>query len=226
MQKKFCFLIGCIKACINYHAVAGLSQHAPLVLASAHAEDYSGPLIPDLAEKQAPSESTPQTSADVVPAVVEAVEKILGDSLSNLSFRSFQTMQVNTGGTRQISNVIVQPRRLVDFRRFMGDPRADFRYPEIAVLIERMQARQSHILAILPTGAGKTFITLFQAHTYDRTKVTIIISPLSSLLSDFSRRASDLHVSHSQWLPDGRFNPDVTVLFVSVEHASFISFTL
>jgi hypothetical protein len=54
--------------------------------------------------------------------------------------------------------------------------------------------------------------------------VMILILLLSALHDNFSRRALELDVSYSRWDPQGKFNPDVNVISVSIEHLGFSDF--
>jgi len=54
--------------------------------------------------------------------------------------------------------------------------------------------------------------------------VTIVVLPLSALHDDFKWRAAKLQVSYSQWSPKGKFNINVSVISVSIEHLGFPEF--
>lgn len=125
---------------------------------------------------------------------------------------------------RQPFNVIPHPSRRQTLRDFLDDQHADFKVPEQAVIVEKMQASDKHLLAICGAGVGKTFLVLMQAKMYDPGMVTIVVLPLSGLIPDFKRRARERHVSLSQWNPKGSFNEDAHVILVSVEHMAFEAF--
>jgi superfamily II DNA helicase RecQ len=125
---------------------------------------------------------------------------------------------------RQPTDIIVHPSRLKDLREFLGDPLATFRSAEQAELLEKMQSRRNHVLAILQAGQGKTFLTMMQAKMYYSRVTTLVILPLSGLHNDYVRRAKAHNVTISRWLPNSKFNPDASIIYVSVEHAGLVEF--
>lgn len=125
--------------------------------------------------------------------------------------------------TLDLSEIIISPHRLSQLRSFLRDPSASFKCPEQAALLELMIRREQSVLAVLGTGTGKTMIVLLQAKLQpDLT--TLVILPLSSLHDDLKRRCIDLGVSYSRWQPNGKFNPDVNLISVSIEHLGFQDF--
>ena len=122
-----------------------------------------------------------------------------------------------------ISLIVIPPVRLQQLRSFLNNPSAQFTCPEQAVLLEVMVRRTQSVLGVLGTGFGKTFIILMQAWL-QKPLVTIVVLPLSTLHDDLKRRANDLKVSYSRWSPKGKYNPDVNVISVSIEHLGFPEF--
>ncbi|KAJ7021259.1 hypothetical protein C8F04DRAFT_1314834 [Mycena alexandri] len=106
------------------------------------------------------------------------------------------------------SSVMIDPTRLLDLRSFLRKPNAIFRSPQQGELLEKMQARQKHIIA---------------AKMYDEHLITLVILPLSGLHRDLHRRAVAHGIAVSQWKPRGEFNPSVSLVYVSVEHAVDLS---
>ncbi|KAF8810835.1 P-loop containing nucleoside triphosphate hydrolase protein, partial [Phlegmacium glaucopus] len=106
---------------------------------------------------------------------------------------------------------------------FTKNPSAQFSCPEQVALLELMILRSQSVLAVLGTGTGKTFIVLMQA-ALQQHLVTIVVLPLSSLHDDLKRRATELQVSYSRWSPKGKFNMNVNVISVSIEHLGFPEF--
>jgi hypothetical protein len=127
---------------------------------------------------------------------------------------------------RQPTSIVVHPSRLSDLRSFLKDGKAFFRYPEQAKLVEKMQARQNHILAVLPAGAGKMFLVMMQAKMYHSHLMTMMVLPLLGLHQDLERRAREHEVSIARWMLGEKFNPDIMMIFVSVEHAGFEEFLM
>jgi hypothetical protein len=87
-------------------------------------------------------------------------------------------------------------------------------------------ASPSILLAILPAGAGKTFLVMMQAKMYHSHLMTMMVLPLSGLHQDLERRARQHEVSIARWMPGEKFNSDVMMIFVSVEHAGFEEFLM
>lgn len=125
--------------------------------------------------------------------------------------------------TLDISEILVPPFRLHQLRIFLNNPNAQFTCPEQAVLLELMLQRTHSILAVLGTGTGKTLAILLQA-SLQKDLVTIVVLPLSTLHDDLKRRAQDLKVPFSRWSPRGKFNENVKVISVSIEHLGVPAF--
>lgn len=125
--------------------------------------------------------------------------------------------------TLDISQITIPPSRLYQLRTFLKNPMANFTCPEQAVLLELMLLRKHSVLAVLGTGSGKTLVILLQA-SLQKDLVTIVVLPLSTLHEDLRRRAASMNVSYSQWSPNGKFNPNVSVISVSIEHLGFPDF--
>jgi superfamily II DNA or RNA helicase len=125
---------------------------------------------------------------------------------------------------RPVSDISVHPSRLADLRTFLNDKRANFSCPEQALLLELMvQAKQS-VLAILGTSSGKTMILMMYAKMYSRGRVTVVVLPVSGLHADFERRVKGYSMSVSRWAPNGKFNGNVNIVYVSIEHIGFDGF--
>jgi superfamily II DNA helicase RecQ len=223
-------IIGCIKTCIHWHATINICQDQPLYID----KDDRGGALQDQAVSIATTSLSPTELTKLANSITNAgrhfQEQTTRDVLSSivadcvrLYFPPLPPPQPSAA-MQQRSRYLVHPRRIGDLRRFLGDEKASFRFPEQGELVERMQARKDHILAILPCGAGKTFMVLFQAMAYEPCQTTILILPLSGLQADFCRRAEQVGCVVDQWKPNGKFNAQATVLYVSIEHASFASF--
>ena len=122
-----------------------------------------------------------------------------------------------------ISEIRIPPCRLHELREFLKNPAAQFTCPEQAALLELMMRRTESILAVLGTGTGKTLTIFLQAHL-QKGLTTVVILPLSSLHDDLHRRAAELQVSFSRWLPEGQFDMNARVISVSIEHLGFPEF--
>jgi superfamily II DNA helicase RecQ len=162
---------------------------------------------------------------DVVGSRLEdLVQETVMKAIAEMSYMYFPkvTPVINTNQL-DISNIVVPPLRLQQLRNFLKNNTAQFTCPEQAALLELMIQRTHSILAILGTGTGKTFIILLQAALQKRL-VTIVILPLSTLHDDLKRRSGQLGVLYSRWTPNGKFNENVQVISVSIEHLGFPDF--
>jgi superfamily II DNA helicase RecQ len=113
---------------------------------------------------------------------------------------------------RPASSVMIHGSRVAALRRFLRNDRARFRCPEQGELIEKMQARRQHVLAILACDFGKTTMIMLQAKTFDSNLITVVVLPLSGLHSDFHRRAAEHGVPIWQWNPEGNVNDAVSII--------------
>jgi len=162
---------------------------------------------------------------DVVGGRLEdMVQETVMKAMAEMSHTYFPKVKPNLDNNAlDISTIIIQPSRLLQLRAFLKNPSAQFTCPEQAILLELMLQRRQSVLAILGTGTGKTLIILMQA-SLQKDLVTIVVLPLSALHDDFKRRAAELQVSYSQWSPKGKFNINVSVISVSIEHLGFPEF--
>lgn len=152
------------------------------------------------------------------------VQETVMKAMSEMSHTYFPKVQPNIlQDNLDISDIFVHPCRLSQLRSFLKDPNATFKCPEQAALLELMLCREQSVLAVLGTGTGKTMIVLMQAKLQPQL-ITVVVLPLSSLHDDLKRRCYNVQVSYSRWQPNGKFNPDVNVISVSIEHLGFKDF--
>lgn len=152
------------------------------------------------------------------------VQETVMNALAEMSHTYFPKVVPNQDNdSLDLSTITVPPYRRQQLRDFLNNPSAEFSCPEQAILLEMMMRREQSVLAVLGTGSGKTLVVLMQAKLH-KNLVTVVILPLSSLHGDFKRRAAALGVSYSEWKPRGKFNRDVNVISVSIEHLGFDEF--
>ena len=175
------------------------------------------------------SSTTISTISDNITNVVGArledqVHETVMKALAEMAHTYFPKVAANhSNDMLDLSELIIPPCRLQQLRHFLRNPTAQFSCHEQAVLLELMLRRTQNVLAVLGTGLGKTLAVLMQA-TLQNDLVTIVVLPMSSLHDDFKRRALELGVSYSRWNTNGKFNPDVNVISVSIEHLGFSAF--
>lgn len=133
------------------------------------------------------------------------------------------------GGTDRLEPPRVRmaphPSLLVTLRQFLSNPNASFKTPEQAEALEVAFNRQEHLLLIGPTAMGKSLIYMLPAASVDRTLVTLVLLPLSSLHLDFERRCREANISNSRWEPNLVTQPKTSIVYVSPEHAQTKDFS-
>ncbi|KAJ6518407.1 hypothetical protein DFH09DRAFT_1098590 [Mycena vulgaris] len=194
---------GCLNATIKWQFLARISGTVPLCLSMNNAHRI---LLPDVAAdlvSSAPAPSEIISKSDIIAIVGETLriydeqrKKALKDTL-NSTFAELATVYFPKPpppplphSLRPISAVQVHPSRLQALRDFLKNPNAIFHGPQ-GELVEKMQARGRHVLAILACDSGKTTMIIFQAKKFDAHLVTVVILPLSGLHRDFHRRATE-----------------------------------
>ena len=162
---------------------------------------------------------------DIVGAKLEeTVQETIMKAIAEMTHTYFPKVPPNPESNKlDISQIIIPPVRLQQLRSFLNNPTAQFTCPEQAGVLELMLSRTKSVLAILGTGTGKTFLILMQSSLQPEL-ITIVVLPLSTLHDDLKRRARDLKVSYGRWLPNGKFNENVQVISVSIEHLGFPDF--
>lgn len=162
---------------------------------------------------------------DIVGTRLEdMVQETVMKAIAEMSHIYFPKVQPNIENDQlDLTQIVISPVRLQQLRTFLNNPTAQFTCPEQAILLELMLLRTQSILAILGTGLGKTFIVLLQA-MIQKELITIVVLPLSTLHDDLKRRAAKLRVPYSRWVPRGKFNVNVQVISVSIEHLGFKDF--
>jgi hypothetical protein len=154
----------------------------------------------------------------------ETVQETVMKAIAEMAHSYFPKVKVDMDdNTLDLSQIYVPPVRLHQLRLLLNKTTAQFTCPEQAALLELMVLRTQSTLAILGTGFGKTFVVLLQA-TIQKELVTIVVLPLSTLHDDLKRRALELQVSCSKWSPNGKYNMNVQVISVSIEHLGFPDF--
>ena len=101
-------------------------------------------------------------------------------------------------------------------RRAVKNPNAQYKSPEQQQLIENTFGPGDNILAILPTGVGKSLCWEVPVLSEPNTK-TIVFTPFVSLINDQLRRASNLGIKAMHWTSHRFPTKDVQLVFISWE---------
>ena len=125
--------------------------------------------------------------------------------------------------TKRICMGVYKPRKpwpaealLAGMRKLYHDDRLRWRSAEQEQALVAVMSWTEQVIAILPTGAGKSMLFMLPC-TLPDAGVTILIVPLVSLRGDLLRRVEELQIEYLEWIPgEAR---EASLLFVSVEAA-------
>lgn len=102
-----------------------------------------------------------------------------------------------------------------EFQSLFGDPSVRFRGIQ-GRAIQAIQAGQSPVITIMPTGAGKSLLFLLPASVVPG--LTVVVVPLIALRIDLSQRCAKLGISCVEW--ESRRPPDeASIVLVTAESA-------
>lgn len=102
-------------------------------------------------------------------------------------------------------------------QNFLGNPKATFKTPEQAEVLEFVLAYERHLLLVGPTAMGKTLVYMLPAAQRDH-GITCVLLPLSALHADFERWCKELKIKSSRWTPVNN-RPMTRIVYVSPKHA-------
>ena len=152
------------------------------------------------------------------------IQETIMDAMAKMVYKYFPKNPPSiVNNTLDISEILIPPSWLMELRSFLNKPGAHFSCPEQAILLEMMISQRHSVLAVLGMGSRKTMMILFQAKL-QKSLLTVIVLPLSSLHKDLKRRASEMSILYAKWSPKGKYNPNVTIISVSIEHLGFSEF--
>ncbi|KAJ7081033.1 hypothetical protein C8R44DRAFT_895227 [Mycena epipterygia] len=93
-----------------------------------------------------------------------------------------------------ISDIRPHASHLQQFRDSLGIADFVYRYPEQAILVEKVILRDGHVLIIMRCGSGKTFFVLLYVELFSQGRQIIFILPHSGLHEDLRGRANELQI--------------------------------
>ncbi|KAM0714670.1 hypothetical protein Q7P37_003050 [Cladosporium fusiforme] len=132
--------------------------------------------------------------------------------------------QAHSRLAKKVAMGIYRPRKpwstealLGGLRRLYGDESMTWRCIEQEQALGAIMSGKEQVLAVLPTGAGKSLLFMLPC-TLPHAQVTILIVPLVSLRVDLLRRLRALNIDHLEWVPGER--REVALVMVSIEAAS------
>ncbi|KAJ9620298.1 hypothetical protein H2203_008063 [Taxawa tesnikishii (nom. ined.)] len=108
------------------------------------------------------------------------------------------------------------------FGNLYGNQRMMWKSREQEQTLTTIMSWTEQVVAILPTGAGKSLSFMLPC-TLPDAGITILIVPLVSLRADLLRRIRELNIAHLEWLPGE--SREASLIIVSVEAAATTHFT-
>jgi len=186
----------CITESAFMHFILGIENGQPIPIVK-HPEwrAIQNQRLPSLCYASDPSAGL--NTKDLKDLIQSKVRSAVKDSIRDFLPRILSTTP--SGPSPPLSaptNIIVPPAILQKFRKFTGNPNAQFKFAQQAELIVRMHSRQEHLLVIFPCGGGKTMLWLHQVKSYDSGMVTVVITPLNSLHDDLRLRCTRNEIKH------------------------------
>jgi superfamily II DNA helicase RecQ len=125
---------------------------------------------------------------------------------------------------KRVAMGIYRPRKpwstealLVGVKKLYGNKEAGWKSIEQEQALTTIMSRTEQVVAILPTGAGKSLLFMLPCTLPDAT-TTILIVPLVSLHGDMLRRLREISIDHLEWHPGE--SREAALVLVSAEAAS------
>lgn len=118
-------------------------------------------------------------------------------SLENISPPILQRVRRETQGPRHLQG-FGRINVLSALRRLYRDPEAQFRTERQREAVESVASRTGDVVAILPTGGGKSLLFLVPLFL-PRARTTIVVVPLVALKQDMVRPCWEAEIEFSVW---------------------------
>jgi len=83
-------------------------------------------------------------------------------------------------------------------QQILKNPQSHFKSVEQGRIIREVLRREKDIIAIMPTGGGKSLIFMIPA-AMEEYKTTVVVIPLVALTADLIQRAAKAGISASRW---------------------------
>ncbi|KJA16332.1 hypothetical protein HYPSUDRAFT_207128 [Hypholoma sublateritium FD-334 SS-4] len=211
--------IGCVQAGLDFQKHIGIGQSRPFILESSSDDQpvsvSTGAVLDDTMMERIARSVLHGISDTLESRIKETVLDSMADVMARVLPQVPRPLDDNN--LRLCSDISPHPSRLRSLREFLGRPNAKFTCPEQALLFELMCRGEQNVLGVLGTGKGKTLLVLLYAYTFRSQGITVVVLPLSPLRDEYLRRARELRVLASIWQRTKSYNPDVSLLCVSVE---------
>jgi superfamily II DNA helicase RecQ len=126
--------------------------------------------------------------------------------------------------TKRVAKGIYRPRKpwssealLEGLKKLYGSKEAGWKSPEQEKALTTIMSWAEQVVAILPTGAGKSLLFMLPC-TLPDARTTILIVPLVSLHGDMLRRVREMKIDHLEWQPGE--SREAALILVSAEAVS------
>ncbi len=118
--------------------------------------------------------------------------------------------------TEETTEIAITRNALHYLRKTVNDEHAQFKSPEQQQLLENILSKHDNILAIIPTGGGKSVAWEATVQAEPNT-ITIVATPFKSLIIDQLRRAKALNINAMEWTFDTFPEKKTQLVFISWE---------
>jgi RecQ family ATP-dependent DNA helicase len=132
--------------------------------------------------------------------------------------RNFRTRRFKEENRGSSTTASVSSKSLKTLRKFYGNKQATFKSPQQAKALQLVIDGRKDVLAILPTGGGKSLL-FFLPTLMEPGMTTVVIVPLIAVTDDLRDRCVKANISCANWDPHSRYREQCNLLFVAVEHA-------
>jgi hypothetical protein len=126
--------------------------------------------------------------------------------------------------TKRVAKGIYRPRKpwssealLGGLKKLYGNKEAGWKSREQEKALTTIMSWTEQVVAILPTGAGKSLLFMLP-YTLPDAGVTILVVPLVSLHGDMLRRVREMKIDHLEWQPGE--SREAALILVSAETVS------
>jgi superfamily II DNA helicase RecQ len=132
--------------------------------------------------------------------------------------RNFRSQRFKEENPSPSTTSVVSSKALKALRKFYDDKQATFKSPEQAKALQLIIDGKKDVLAIIPTGGGKSLL-FFLPTLMEPEMTTVVIVPLIAVTEDLRDRCVKAKISCANWDPHARYHERCNLLFVAVEHA-------
>jgi len=156
---------------------------------------------------------SPVDQGEIAALVKSGIERGLREVQKNFRSRRFEEENSSISTTAAVSSETLKA-----LRKFYNDKRAMFKSPQQAKALQLIMDGKKDVLAILPTGGGKSLL-FFLPTLMEQEMTTVVIVPLIAVMQDLRDRCVKAKISCASWDPQSRYHERCHLLFVAVEHA-------